>query len=441
MRHVSAGSPAHSRSPSPADRQGWALTAERRGTTAGGGSGGNASWDPTLAAEAQAVQRLTSRGPMPLESLLGLVDLPQQLGLHSIGEKGRRGRGNNSTGLKAAPPLTTCLGPLPTPPCCSAPTLRIPHAGTLGRFVERRPNIFQLRGFPGSPTVMVSLAPGAEAWLEYKRTLLQASMGCHLQRHAGAPVWLVTHLCRAPGCMPLHVHTPLVTGCPPLAPPQFLADHGRVEMSSLPRPPPDLAPQMLFMVRRWGPGSAQLAGRQEGWRSLHSVARATRVHALAAHACPLLRFAGFFQAPMCCHLPTAAKPLQSLRNLLRTYLKNEVWLGLAHIAAGKLPRIVLSCVGRAQPACAALQAQQPSTRRPATPRLQVWLLLGPKVYSEPQLQTAELRPFALPPGPAGVGARGAPAFPPICPNFHGTIPSCRLEEQCPFSHARVRAWF
>ena len=93
VQHPTGASPAHSPSPSPAARQGWGLTAEKRAAAAGTGkdSGGSATWDPTLAAEAQAVQRLSLRGPMPLESLFGLVDLPHQLGPHCIGEEGEEG--------------------------------------------------------------------------------------------------------------------------------------------------------------------------------------------------------------------------------------------------------------------------------------------------------------------------------------------------------------
>lgn len=72
---------------------------------------------------------------------------------------------------------------------------------------------------------------------------------------------------------------------------------------------------------------------------------------------------------------------------------------------------------------------------------QCWTLGGVHMYTEPGLRTAELRPFVLPPGPYGRDAPGAPNFPPICRTFHGTSTSCRMEEQCPCSHARDRAWF
>lgn len=71
---------------------------------------------------------------------------------------------------------------------------------------------------------------------------------------------------------------------------------------------------------------------------------------------------------------------------------------------------------------------------------QCWTLGGAHVYTQRGLRTVELRPFTLPPGPAGRGAPGAPAFPPICRSFVGTHSSCRMEERCPCSHARVRAW-
>ncbi|PRW59151.1 putative mediator of RNA polymerase II transcription subunit 26c isoform B [Chlorella sorokiniana] len=111
-----------------------------------------------LVEEAQAVQRLLIRGPMPVESLAPLVDLPTQMGR--------------------------------------------PGPATLGRFVERRPHLFRLRRFPNSPVALVAAAPGAQAWLAYKRRLLQ-----------------------------------------------FLADHGRVDVAALPRPPPDLLPEMRNLVR------------------------------------------------------------------------------------------------------------------------------------------------------------------------------------------------
>ena len=71
--------------------------------------------------------------------------------------------------IQSPAPTSVC----PPPHHAAAP---LPMAGTLARFVERRPHIFHQQRFPGSPTVMVLLAPGAEAWVEYKRTLLQASL-------------------------------------------------------------------------------------------------------------------------------------------------------------------------------------------------------------------------------------------------------------------------
>ena len=65
---------------------------------------------------------------------------------------------------------------------------------------------------------------------------------------------------------------------------------------------------------------------------------------------------------------------------------------------------------------------------------EVWLSFGPKVYSQPGLETAELRPFPL---PRDVGS-AAPRFPPACPAFKCTAASCSQEERCQWGHAAVR---
>lgn len=107
------------------------------------------------------VQRLLIRGPMPVESIGPLVDLPPQMGRPGAGERGWHTLGCclMGCGHQAGHHKLVCL--------C------LPAAATLVRFVERRPHLFRLRRFPNSPVALVAVAPGAQAWLAYKRRLLQ----------------------------------------------------------------------------------------------------------------------------------------------------------------------------------------------------------------------------------------------------------------------------
>ena len=98
-----------------------------------------------------------------------------------------------------------------------------------------------------------------------------------------------------------------------------------------------------------------------------------------------------------------------------------------------------------QPLC----AEAPPLRAVQTLRKQlrtflaaeVWTLVGPKVYEQQELAqdgTSELRPFQVPPGAGGPGAR-PPSFPAHCQGFVGTRSSCRGGGlNCPCSHAKPR---
>lgn len=125
--------------------------------------------------------------------------------------------------------------------------LCLPAAATLVRFVERRPHLFRLRRFPNSPVALVAVAPGAQAWLAYKRRLLQVGSGARSLEHEWQPLpdALLDENIIQPGLCRM-----LMPSCDcPLLLPQFIADHGpRVPLEALPRRPPDLPAELQKLV-------------------------------------------------------------------------------------------------------------------------------------------------------------------------------------------------
>lgn len=159
-----------------------------------------------------------------------------------------------------------------------------------------------------------------------------------------------------------------------LALPQALADGlPRLEVSDLPAPPPDLPIDLRSMVRPAACARLRCCPASCSAARLFRGGRRSRV-------------AGPHCAPRTPVPPACPRP-QPLAKLLKEHLQAEVW------------------------------------------RLEEY------VYEIPGMVTAELRPYAVPPGQPG-----APRFPPRCRAFNGQRHSCAAGRWCECSHAWQRAW-
>ena len=103
-----AGLPrSRSRSPAGVGPQRTALPELGPPAASQGGCSVDACWDPILRAEAQMVQRLLIRGPMPVESIGPLVDLPPQMGKPGAGERCWHTLGCCLMGVGTKPAITS----------------------------------------------------------------------------------------------------------------------------------------------------------------------------------------------------------------------------------------------------------------------------------------------------------------------------------------------